>query len=68
MDTYGSFLSGIWEACVQAVRDGVPLEGAKALVLKEPRVAARAATMDGFDSNIGKYTSLAYLEAEKEAF
>ncbi|HAJ11511.1 MAG TPA: MBL fold metallo-hydrolase [Comamonadaceae bacterium] len=68
LDTYGSFLSGIWEACVQAVRDGVPLEGAKALVLKEPRVAARAATMDGFDSNIGKYTSLAYLEAEKEAF
>jgi len=24
--------------------------------------------MQGFDSNIGKYTSLAYLEAEKEAF
>jgi len=37
-------------------------------VLKDPRVAARAKTMQGFDSNIGKYTSLAYLEAEKEAF
>jgi len=24
--------------------------------------------MQGFDGNIGKYTSLAYLEAEKEAF
>jgi hypothetical protein len=24
--------------------------------------------MAGFESNIGKYTSLAYLEAEKEAF
>jgi hypothetical protein len=24
--------------------------------------------MQGFDNNIGKYTSLAYLEAEKEAF
>jgi hypothetical protein len=31
-------------------------------------VASRASTMAGFDSNIGKYTSLAYLEAEKEAF
>ena len=28
----------------------------------------RAATMAGFAANIGKYVSLAYLEAEKEAF
>ena len=28
----------------------------------------RAATMQGFDGNIGKYVSLAYLEAEKLAF
>lgn len=68
LDTYGTFMKGIWEPCVQAVKDGVPLEGAKALVMKDPRVASRAKTMDGFDSNIGKYTSLAYLEAEKEAF
>ena len=33
-----------------------------------PRVDSRARTMYGFDSNDGKYTSLAYLEAEKEAF
>ncbi len=38
------------------------------MVLADPRVASRALTMQGFDSNIGKYTSLAYLEAEKEAF
>jgi hypothetical protein len=31
-------------------------------------VAQRAAGMQGFESNIGKYISLAYLEAEKEAF
>jgi hypothetical protein len=31
-------------------------------------VAVRAKTMDGFDGNIGKYISLAYLEAEKIAF
>ena len=68
LDTYGTFMQGIWEPCVQAVKEGIPLEGAKALVLKDPRVASRAKTMDGFDSNIGKYTSLAYLEAEKEAF
>ena len=41
---------------------------AKARVLKDPRVASRARTMQGFDGNIGKYVSLAYLEAEKVAF
>jgi glyoxylase-like metal-dependent hydrolase (beta-lactamase superfamily II) len=68
LDTYGTFMKGIWEPCVQAVKDGIPLDGAKALVMKDPRVASRAKTMAGFDSNIGKYTSLAYLEAEKDAF
>jgi glyoxylase-like metal-dependent hydrolase (beta-lactamase superfamily II) len=68
LDTYGTFMKGIWEPCVQAVKDGIPLDGAKALVMKDSRVASRAKTMAGFDSNIGKYTSLAYLEAEKEAF
>ena len=68
LDTYGRFLAGIWEPCVQAVKDGLDESAAKALVLRDPRVAARAKTMAGFDSNIGKYVSLAYLEAEKEAF
>jgi hypothetical protein len=36
--------------------------------MKDPRVQKRAKDMQGFDGNIGKYTSLAYLEAEKEAF
>ena len=31
---------------------------AQAQVLADPRVASRAKTMQGFDSNIGKYTSL----------
>lgn len=66
--TYGSFLAGIWEPCLQAVKDGKPESEAKTMVLRDPRVASRAKTMQGFDSNIGKYTSLAYLEAEKEAF
>jgi glyoxylase-like metal-dependent hydrolase (beta-lactamase superfamily II) len=68
LQTYGTFLKGIWEPCLQAVKDGKSETEAKAMVLKDPRVAARAATMQGFDGNIGKYTSLAYLEAEKEAF
>ncbi|MEN9889053.1 MAG: hypothetical protein RL559_1090 [Pseudomonadota bacterium] len=68
LDTYGTFLRGIWEPCLQAVKEGKSEGEAKAMVLKDPRVAARAKTMQGFDSNIGKYTSLAYLEAEKEAF
>ena len=59
---------GIYRPCEQAVKDGLGLEDAKLLVLKDPRVASRARDTNGFDSNIGKYTSLAYLEAEKEAF
>lgn len=60
--------AGIWETCLQAVDDGVALEGALARVLKDPRVASRAAETEGFDRNIGKYVSLAYLEAEQARF
>jgi glyoxylase-like metal-dependent hydrolase (beta-lactamase superfamily II) len=65
---YGTFLRGIWENCLQAVKEQKSEAQAKAMVLADPRVAARAATMQGFAGNIGKYVSLAYLEAEKEAF
>jgi len=68
LDSYGKFLAGIWEPCVAAVKGGKSLEEARLMVLADPRVASRAKTMLGFDSNIGKYASLAYLEAEKEAF
>ena len=68
LDTYGTFMKGIWEPCEQAIKNGVSLDKAKDLVLKDPRVASRAKTMDGFEANIGKYTSLAYLEAERESF
>jgi glyoxylase-like metal-dependent hydrolase (beta-lactamase superfamily II) len=59
---------GIYESCLAAVRAGKPLEEAKAEALNDPRVASRAAETDGWASNIGKYVSLAYLEAEQEAF
>ncbi len=68
LHTYGTFLAGIWEPCLQAVKEEKTEAQAKQMVLQDPRVAARAKTMQGFDGNIGKYTSLAYLEAEKEAF
>ncbi len=68
LKTYGQFLSGIWEPCLRAVEEGQSVSEAKAMVLADPRVASRAQSMQGFDSNIGKYTSLAYLEAEKIAF
>ena len=68
LKSYGEFMAGIWEPCLKAVEDGQSEAEAKAAVLKDPRVAARAKTMQGFDGNIGKYISLAYLEAEKLAF
>ena len=59
---------GIYRTCEQAVKDGLPMEEAKTLVLKDPRVASRAKDTKGFDTNIGKYVSLAYLEAEAAGF
>lgn len=59
---------GIYRPCEQAIKDGLPLEEAKLLVLKDPRVASRARDTKGFESNIGKYVSLAYLEAEAAGF
>jgi hypothetical protein len=38
------------------------------MVLHDSRILARAQAMQGYERNIGKYISLAYLEAEKEAF
>ena len=68
LQTYGEFMAGIWEPCLQAVKDDQSEAEAKAMVLKDPRIQKRAKNMQGFDGNIGKYVSLAYLEAEKEAF
>ena len=68
LKTYGEFMAGIWEPCLKAVEAGRSEAQAKVDVLKDTRVAARAKTMQGFDGNIGKYVSLAYLEAEKLAF
>lgn len=59
---------GIYRPCEQAIKDGMGSEEAKSLVLKDPRVAGRARNTKGFDMNIGKYVSLAYLEAEAAGF
>ena len=68
LKTYGEFMAGIWEPCLQAVKDGKSESEARSMVLNDVRVTSRAKTMQGFEGNIGKYISLAYLEAEKEAF
>lgn len=68
LKTYGEFMAGIWEPCLQAVKDGKSESEARSMVFKDVRVTSRAKTMQGYDGNIGKYISLAYLEAEKEAF
>ncbi len=59
---------GIYGTCVQAVKDGKPLEEAKKLVLADPRVRKWSPQTKGFNENIGSYTSLAYVEAEQENF
>ena len=59
---------GIWQSCVEAIKQGLPLEGALAFATKDPRVASRAGETKGWDRNIGKYVSIAYLEAEQAQF
>lgn len=68
LKTYGEFMAGIWEPSLKAVQNGQSEAETKTAVLRDPRVALRAKSMDGFEGNIGKYVSLAYLEAEKIAF
>lgn len=62
------FFSGIYRNCEAAVKAGEDEAQARRRVLADPRVASQASRTQGWDSNIGKYISLAYLEAEKEAF
>ena len=59
---------GIYQVCEQTVKDGLPLDEAKPRVLRDSRVASRAKETKGFETNIGKYVSLAYLEAEAADF
>jgi len=63
-----ALFEGIYRPCEQAIKEGLPLEAAKELVLRDKRVASRARETRGFEANIGKYVSLAYLEAEAASF
>ncbi|MHB8920936.1 MAG: MBL fold metallo-hydrolase [Halothiobacillus sp.] len=59
---------GIYQSAEKAVREMSGQEGAKALALDDPRVKKYAPITKGFDENIGKYSALAYLEAESASF
>jgi len=63
-----SLFAGIYESCTQAVKQNIPLEGALAVAMKDPRVSSKAAETKGWANNIGKYVSIAYLEAEQAQF
>lgn len=60
--------AGIYQNCETAVKAGEDEASARRRVLADPRVARHAGHTQGWDNNIGKYISLAYLEAEKESF
>ena len=59
---------GIYEAAEKAVQDMATPSEVKDYVLADERVQHYAPVTNGFDENIGKYASLAYLEAEAAAF
>ncbi|WP_079418290.1 MBL fold metallo-hydrolase [Thiomonas intermedia] len=57
----------IWEHAQKAAHDMAGPEAAIAAAKADPRVASKAKDTAGWDNNIGKYISLAYLEAEQRA-
>ncbi len=59
---------GIYQSAEKAVQDMSGPGAAKKYALEDPRVKKYAEQTKGFDENIGKYCSLAYLEAEAAAF
>jgi glyoxylase-like metal-dependent hydrolase (beta-lactamase superfamily II) len=59
---------GIYQQCELAIKEGLALEAAKGRVLQDVRVVSKARETAGFEINIGKYVSLAYLEAEANGF
>ncbi len=59
---------GIYESAEKAVNEMASPDEVKDYVLEDERVQEMAPYVDGFDENIGKYASLAYLEAEAAAF
>ncbi|MDD3610256.1 MAG: MBL fold metallo-hydrolase [Halothiobacillaceae bacterium] len=61
-------LMGIYDNAAKAVEAGGSIEDARAAVLKDPRVTKYARDTVGFDESIGKFISIAYLEAEQKAF
>ncbi len=63
-----ALFAGIYDNCLAAVKAGDDEATARRRVLADPRVALHAGRTQGWDNNIGKYISIAYLEAEKEAF
>ena len=63
-----AFFAGLYESCLAAVKAGQDEAAARRRALADPRVAPWASRTQGWDNNIGKYISIAYLEAENEAF
>ncbi len=61
-------LGGIYENALKAVQSGKDIEAAKAMVLADPHVKKYANDTVGFNESIGKFTSIAYVEAEQKAF
>lgn len=59
---------GIYEAAEKAVQEMAAPDKAKEYALADERVQHYALVTNGFEENIGKYASLAYLEAEAAAF
>lgn len=68
LDWQRSLFEGLYDASLAAVKDGASIEEARRRALADPRVASKAPETAGWQSNFGKYLSLAYLEAEQEAF
>ncbi len=63
-----TLFTGIWDSALAAAKEGAGPEAAKAMALTHPKVIEAMPGTIGFNANIGKFCSIAYLEAEKKLF
>lgn len=61
-------LGGIYASALKAVKSGKTIDEAKAMVLANPSVKKYAQDTVGFDESIGKFASIAFIEAEQNSF
>ncbi|MBN2646589.1 MAG: MBL fold metallo-hydrolase [Thiotrichales bacterium] len=67
LQAYQDIMNGIYDNAVKGVAEGLDISQTKELALKDPRIHQHAKSIAGFEE-FGKFVSIAYTQAEMDAF